>query len=52
MDFYYISRDGIALDDLGHEIKNAQGQPLIVPPEERAFYDLAYRENEQPEEWE
>ena len=52
MKFYYISRDGTALDSLGHEIKNEHGQVIIVPPEMRAFYDLAYRENEQPEEWE
>ncbi len=51
MEFYYISRDGIALDSYGHEVRDEQGQIIIVPEDERHFYDLAYRPHEEPEEW-
>jgi hypothetical protein len=47
--FYYISNDGIALDDYGHEVRDEQGQIIIVPPEERHFYDIAFRPEENPE---
>ena len=43
MNFYYISRDGIALDDFGNEVRDEHGQIIIVPKDERHFYDLAYR---------
>ena len=52
MDFYYIDRNGIALDDHGHEFRDEQGQIIIVPPDERGFYDLAYRPDEEPTEGE
>jgi hypothetical protein len=48
MEFYYIDRNGIALDDSGNEFRDENGQIVIVPPEERHFYDLAYRFDEQP----
>ena len=48
MDFYYIDRNGIALDDNGNEFRDENGQIVIVPTEERHFYDLAYRFDEQP----
>jgi hypothetical protein len=50
MEFRYIDRQGIALDDYGHEFRDENGQIVIVPSEERGFYDLAYRPNEQPED--
>jgi hypothetical protein len=50
--FSYISRDGVALDEHGHEIRDENGAIVIVPPEERGFYDIAYRPNETPEDWE
>ena len=49
MDFNYISRDGVALDDFGHEVRDENGRVIIVPCEERHFYDLAYRTHETPE---
>jgi len=36
----------------GHEVRDEQGQIIIVPEDERHFYDLAYRPHEEPEEWE
>jgi len=50
MEFYYIDRNGIALDDNGHEFRDESGQIIIVPPSERGFYDLAYRPDETPTE--
>lgn len=50
MDFRYISRDNIALDDFGNEWRDENGQIIIVPPNERGFYDIAYRPNESPED--
>lgn len=50
MDFYYIDRQGIALDDYGHEFRDENGQIVIVPTDEWGFYDIAYRPNEQPED--
>jgi hypothetical protein len=50
MEFRYIDRQGIALDDYGHEFRDENGQIVIVPREDRGFYDLAYRPNEQPED--
>ena len=50
MEFYYVSRDGIALDDFGHEVRDENGQIIVVPETERAFYDLAYRPHETPED--
>ena len=50
MDFRYISRDNIALDDFGNECRDENGQVIIVPPNERGFYDVAYRPNESPED--
>ena len=51
-EFYYVSRDGIALDDSGNEVRDENGQIIIVPKDERHFYDLAYRHDETPEEHE
>jgi hypothetical protein len=48
MDFYYIDRKGIALDENGNEFRDESGQIIIVPPDERGFYDLAYRFDEEP----
>jgi hypothetical protein len=50
MKFYYIDRNGIALDDSGNEFRDENGQIVIVPPEERAFYDIGYRPDEEPED--
>jgi hypothetical protein len=50
MEFHYIDRNGIALDDNGHEFRDESGQIIIVPPSERGFYDLAYRPDETPTE--
>ena len=52
MEFKYIDRNGIALDDYGNEFRDESGQIVIVPPDERGFYDLAYRYDEQPAEHE
>lgn len=48
MEFRYIDRAGIALDDYGNEFRDENGQIIIVPPDERGFYDLGYRPNEEP----
>ena len=50
MEFRYIDRNGIALDDYGNEFRDENGQIIIVPHDERGFYDLAYRPDEQPED--
>jgi len=50
MEFRYIDRQGIALDDYGHEFRDENGQIVIVSREERGFYDLAYRPDEKPED--
>ena len=52
MEFYYIDGNGIALDDYGNEFRDENGQIIIVPAEERGFYDLAYRPDEEPTEGE
>ena len=49
MNFRYIDRNGIALDDYGHEFRDENGQIIIVSLEERAFYDIAFRPNEEPQ---
>jgi len=46
--FNYVSRDGYALDDHGHEVPDKNGAPIIVPENERADYDLGYRPHEYP----
>lgn len=48
MEFRYIDRNGIALDDYGNEFRDEDGQIIIIPSEERQFYDIAYRPNEDP----
>lgn len=48
MKFYYVSRDGVALDSYGNEVCDENGVPIVVPADERAFYDLAYRPHEIP----
>ena len=48
--FFYVSRDGYALDDYGHEVPDENGKPIVVPEDERADYDIAYRPNETPNE--
>jgi hypothetical protein len=48
--FYYISNDGIALDDFGNEILDEQKKNIIVPLEDRHFYDIAFRPKENPED--
>ena len=50
MEFRYIDRQGIALDDFGHEFRDENGQIVIVAPNERGFYDIAYRPDEMPED--
>jgi len=40
MEFFYIDKNGIALDSYGHEFRDENGQIVIVPPEERGFYSL------------
>jgi hypothetical protein len=50
MEFRYIDRQGIALDDYGHEVRNENGAIIVVPLEDRGFYDIAYRPHEQVEE--
>jgi hypothetical protein len=50
MEFRYIDKNGIALDDYGHEFRDDSGQIIIVPPSKRGFYDIAYRPDEQPED--
>jgi hypothetical protein len=52
MEYRYISRDNIALNEYGHEMRDENGAIIVIPPEEREFYDLAYRPWETPEEWE
>ena len=43
MEFKYITSTGIALDDSGHELRDENGEIIIVPEDERANYDIAYR---------
>ena len=49
MEFRYIDHNGIALDDYGNEFRDESGQIIIVPVEERAFFDIAYRPDEEIE---
>ena len=46
--FNYVSRDGYALDEYGHEVIGDNGKPIVVPEDERADYDLGYRPHETP----
>ena len=46
----YVSRDGTALNDRGQEITDSTGAPIVIPEDERANYDLAYRAHETPTE--
>jgi len=46
----YISRDATALNDKGNEILDDKGNPITIPEERRADYDLAYRSHEEPTE--
>lgn len=48
--FYYVSRDGYALDSYGMEVLDKNGKPILVPKDERANYDIAYRPHETPDE--
>jgi len=48
MEFRYIDRNGIAIDDYGNEFRDENGQIIIVDESERGFYDLGYRPNEIP----
>ena len=41
MEFNYITSTGIALDDFGHEVRDENGEIIIVPEDERANYDIA-----------
>ena len=50
MEFRYIDHSGVALDDYGHEVRDENGAIIVVPPEDRGFYDIAYRPHEQVEE--
>ena len=50
MRFSYIDRNGIALDEYGNEFRGEDGAIVIVPPEDRGFYDLGYRFDEEPRE--
>ena len=48
--FWYVSKDGYALDDYGNEVLDDHGKPIVVPEDERANYDIAYRPHETPDE--
>lgn len=48
--FFYVSRDGYALDDYGQEVTDENGNPIVVPENERANYDIAYRPTETPDD--
>jgi len=43
MEFNYITSTGIALDDFGNEVRDESGAVVIVPEDERANYDIAFR---------
>ena len=43
MEFHYIDSEGIALDEHGNEFRDENGQIIIVPMEDRQFYKIAYR---------
>ena len=38
MEFNYITSTGIALDDSGHELRDENGEIIIVPEDDRANY--------------
>jgi hypothetical protein len=50
MEFRYIDHSGVALDNYGHEVRDESGAIIVVPPEDRGFYDIAYRPHEQVKE--
>lgn len=50
MNFYYITRDGYAIDSYGNEVRDENGAVILVPESERHFYDIAYRHDEMPED--
>jgi flagellar hook assembly protein FlgD len=43
MKFNYITNTGIAIDNSGNEIRDENGAAVIVPADERANYDIAFR---------
>ena len=43
MEFNYITSTGVALDDFGNEVRDESGAVVIVPEDERANYDIAFR---------
>lgn len=45
MEFNYISNTGIALDDFGNEVRDENGAVIIVPENEREYYDIAFTSN-------
>lgn len=42
MEFNYITRSGIALDDHGNEVRDEDGAIIVVPEDDRANYGLLY----------
>jgi hypothetical protein len=50
MNFRYITRTGIALDDFGNEVRDENGLVIIVPKNQRAFYDIGYKADEIPDD--
>jgi hypothetical protein len=47
MEFYLVTEEGIALDDWGNEVRDEDGQIIIVPDNEMRFYNIAKRYDEQ-----
>lgn len=43
MKFNYITSTGVALDNSGNEVRDENGAVVIVPADERANYDIAFR---------
>jgi hypothetical protein len=51
MEFRYIDNNGVALDDYGHEFRGEDGAIVIVPPEDRGFYDIAHNADFLNQKW-
>ena len=51
MEFRYINDNGVALDDYGHEFRGEDGAIVIVPPEDRGFYDIAHNADFLDQKW-
>lgn len=42
MEFNYITRNGVALDDFGNEVRDEHGEIIVVPENDRAGYYIGY----------